>query len=317
MFRLGKCLVKDTKKKSSAWIQCNICDSWSRCLCVGIEYKKLRSDFIFICKLPHKENASPRAILRDDTPTAITEMSLEMAAKEVSHQNQRKSTPESLNCRPNYISHAGNVYHISRFLSLMDGKSYNPMASRNERWKSQNVALYLEKLSKLSVSETTKISIGDFVSTWKKGEGFSHGLVVRMYKKISRSSNHVLLEADNLCSLRVFINVGELDEDQTFTPSTKFNVFEGAQVIATSKLVSGRLVTNEHINCLNEKKSKLAELDKQTKNPDPNYTDLTKNTVPILKDILKKNKIAFNSKDKKLDLIEKIKEFPKKNQSSI
>ena len=96
----------------------------------------------------------------------------------------------------NYIHFEGNKYHIVHFLSVQEGKVYNPLASRSERWKSHNYSNYFEKLASICSTEGSEemVRIGDFGYFWElfgylPNEGYKHGLVVRIYKKILKQSN--------------------------------------------------------------------------------------------------------------------------------
>ena len=68
----------------------------------------------------------------------------------------------------------------------MEGKTYTPSASRSERWKSQNMSSYFERVEATFGNNEAKVNVGDFASFWKKDTGYIDGRIERIFKKISR-----------------------------------------------------------------------------------------------------------------------------------
>ena len=102
------------------------------------------------------------------------------------------------------------------------------------------------------------------------------------------------------CIVRLFKII-----DDTVTSTESYDTFAGSLLIETTQLTGDSKFSSKHLALLKKKQKQLNENDKSTEK----MTNLSKKTVPMIKDILKENNIQYKSTDRKKDLIDKIKEF--------
>ena len=98
--------------------------------------------------------------------------------------------------RPNYVEYEGEYYHIAEFLSLHQGKVYNPSASRMSRWMAVSRNDFYERVEKLVSPNKTDsgLYLDDIAAFWVPGVGLKCGLVLRLLRKTSAKSKVPVFE---------------------------------------------------------------------------------------------------------------------------
>lgn len=144
MFATDKCLRKGSNKKSE-WIRCEVCKRWYHYECVGLSFQSPAeaSQYIFSCPSHTEEieDITYRVRVKQDDLKKSTIDVDEISCTELRRKVSGRAESKKLS-GPSYVEYEGVKYHISRFQSLLLGKTYCPSASRQERWKSTNRACF-------------------------------------------------------------------------------------------------------------------------------------------------------------------------------
>jgi len=173
-----------------------------------------------------------------EAPTALandSNLTMKDLLDQGSNANTRKSTNRTNRSNPMYVEYKGTVYHIARFLSLIDGKIYCPAASRMERWKSSNQTSFFEQLNNNTSTIETNIKINDeccFLDT--KSRQFIYGKVVRIIRRYGTKTAHPAGEAEisNLKNISFFVRCLSLSSNAPSptlepTKSITYQMFKG------------------------------------------------------------------------------------------
>lgn len=87
--------------------------------------------------------------------------------------------------RPNYVGYEGEYYHRAEFLSLRQGKVYQPLTSRMSRWMTVSTSDFYERVEKIVSPKKTDsgLYLEDIAAFWVPRVGPKCGLVLRMLRK--------------------------------------------------------------------------------------------------------------------------------------
>lgn len=109
-----------------------MCELWYHTDCLGLSFKSKceESRYLFSCSR-HKEEIE-NLTYRVEVPKAEMESSILDEKSTLRHARKELSGRQSTKVNPTFVEYQGNVYHISRFLSLQVGKVYCPTSSRKE-----------------------------------------------------------------------------------------------------------------------------------------------------------------------------------------
>ena len=85
------------------------------------------------------------------------------------------------------ITYEGEYYHIANFLSLQQGKVYNPSTSRMARRMAVARTKFYERVERIINPMKTKngLYLNDITSFWIPGIGLKCGQVLRLLRKTS------------------------------------------------------------------------------------------------------------------------------------
>ena len=311
-FSQGKCKFKDRpipkskKGTDQLWIQCDLstCRLWYHLECVELSFssRKEQEDFIFNCPM-HTSLAyrAKYAIQKSDMEREVRPIS-EITASLAHHR--KNEIPAD---RPNYVEYDGNVYHIARFLSLQCMKTYTPMSSRKERWKSSNMDNYFDNIRK---------QIGDIKESFPVF--FTHkpnketpremklGVIVRIVKRYSAKSAAILLsgQGKDIKQLEFFVLLSNTNNEMK--PSSTHLLVSGRNVI--------KIMPQFEIEGRDEAKRIFNGLPEEEIVADEDIVPESM-TVVIMKRVLRKNNISFKSNERRASLLLKVKSINKSSEN--
>ena len=187
--------------KSTQWVGCSYptCKDWYHEQCLSLQFAtdKEQDEYTLIC--PKHTNirdhfCNKLVVLESDKHSLVDENTvLEPLPKRlrVSKTNNSTKHQTDYSIRPNYVEYEGQHYHMAEFLSLQEGKVYQPATSRLRRWMDSVRNNFYEKIENLINPQhvETGIYINDIVALWIPSEGLQVGHIVRMVRSPSLKSN--------------------------------------------------------------------------------------------------------------------------------
>ena len=92
--------------------------------------------------------------------------------------------------RPNYVENKGEYYHSAEFLSLQQGKVYQPSTSTMSRWMTVSRSNFYERVEKIVSPNKTNsgLYLEDIAAFWVPRIGLKCSLVLRILRKTSANS---------------------------------------------------------------------------------------------------------------------------------
>ena len=200
LFQKGNCKYANPAfkpPKTTHWIGCDYpgCDNWSHEPCLNIEFSSdlERDTYAFVCTShgnvkgleQYKDlvaaKASDTSMIEDDEQNVGTSQ-----LKRRRRFNYGKDTSGTSQCSvpPNYVEYDGEFYHIAEFLSLQQGKVYNPSSSRMARWMAVSRNDFYERVEKLVAPNKSEngLYFEDVAVFWVPRLGLKCGLVLRLVR---------------------------------------------------------------------------------------------------------------------------------------
>ena len=220
LYTKGNCKFgsKRNEKKNANWIQCEIetCGKWYHQDCVGVSFKSAKDeeDYTFMRKEHYSSQVEAHGIttanqhdnycLHDDTLRSISldTCRAAMTMAKTSGSNTKASTKREeteYKWKPNYVFFEGHYYHISRFLSLNEGKVYRADSSRMGKWMATSQQDFYNKAHQLLTIEgkSTSVAVHDFAAFYEEStESFSVGKVIPLVKTMNYQKSYVCFECD-------------------------------------------------------------------------------------------------------------------------
>ena len=161
----GTCKYIDATFKppsTTYWIGCDFpeCGRWFHESCLGLKFSSdmERQRYAFVCK--SHDNISGLDMFSDRVTASVTDISMQVEDEELIEgsaaiKTARRSTysagtssTEQL-LPPNYVEYEGEFYHIENFLSLQQGKVYNPSTSRMPGGWPRQEMIFMRELKQL------------------------------------------------------------------------------------------------------------------------------------------------------------------------
>ena len=219
LYSKGNCKFGSKRNKKNAnWIQCEIetCGKWYHQDCVGVSFKSAKDeeDYTFMCKGHYSSQVEAHGIttanqhdkdcLHNDTLRSISldTCRAAMTMANTSGSNAKASTTREeteFKWKPNYVFFEGHYYHISRFLSLNEGKVYRADSSRMGRWMATSQQDFYDKVHQLLTikGKSTSVAVHGFAVFYEEStDSFSVGKVIRLVKTMNYQKSYVCFECD-------------------------------------------------------------------------------------------------------------------------
>ena len=209
LYQSGTCKYMDKNFRAPAnthWLGCDYpgCDNWFHESCLGVKFTSdfQRENYAFVCKA----HDSVKDIFHNQVTAKATHYNiLDEELSEVQPPSKRlrrtqyKSGSSLFNdqpVRPNYVEYEGEYYHIAEFLSLQQGKVYQPSTSRMSRWMAVSRSDFNERVEKIVSPNKTDsgLYLEDIAAFWVPRIGLKCGLVLRMLRKTSAKSEVPVFE---------------------------------------------------------------------------------------------------------------------------
>ena len=162
LFQSGKCKYMDGNFKAPAkthWLGCDYpgCENWFHESCLGLKFQSdfERENYAFVCKahdsVKDMFNNQVTATTMDLTILDEEQSEGQPPSKRLRRTQYKEGSSlfTDQTVRPNYVEYEGEYYHIAEFLSLHQGKVYNPSASRMSRWMAVSRNDFYERVEKL------------------------------------------------------------------------------------------------------------------------------------------------------------------------
>lgn len=197
--------IKPTFKPPSTthWIGCDFpeCGRWFHESCLGLKFSSdmERQRYASVCK--SHDNISGLDMFTDRVTASVSDICMQVEDEELIEgsatiKTARRSTYNAGTSSteqplpPNYVEYEGKFYHIANFLSLQQGKVYNPSTSRMARWMAVARSDFYEKVEAIvSPKKTTNgLYLSDISAFWVPGIGIKCGQVLRLLRKTSAKS---------------------------------------------------------------------------------------------------------------------------------
>ena len=205
-FQAGSCKYADPTFKppsTTHWIGCDFpeCGRWFHESCLGLKCSSdlERERYAFVCK--SHDNIDGLDMFSDRVTASVTDISMQVEDEEMidglaATKTARRSAYNSGTSSteqpppPNYVEYEGKYYHIANFLSLQQGKVYNPSTSRMARWMAVARNDFFERVEAIvNPTKTTKgLYLNDISAFWVPGIGLKCGQVLRLLRKTSAKS---------------------------------------------------------------------------------------------------------------------------------
>ena len=162
-----KCAVPTYKPPSTT--------NWIGCECLGLEFSSdsEKERYAFVCQ--SHDNVNELDLFRD----RVTVSSSDTSMLEEEEKLTKEAAPSKIKTRstyrlegepfteqhvpPNYVEYEGEYYHIGNFLSLQQGKVYNPSTSRMTQWMAVARNDFYERIEGIvnPVKTTTGLYLND------------------------------------------------------------------------------------------------------------------------------------------------------------
>ena len=205
-FQVGTCKYADAIFKppsTTHWIGCDFpeCGRWFHELCLGLKFSSdLESQrYVFVRK--SHDDINDLAMISDRVTASISDICMQVEDEELVEESAAtktarrsvynagsSSTEQPLS--PNYVEYEGKYYHIANFLSLQQGKVYNPSTSRMASWMAVARSDFYNRVEAIvNPKKTTNgLYLNDISTFWVPGIGVKCGQVLRLLRKTSANS---------------------------------------------------------------------------------------------------------------------------------
>lgn len=353
LFQSGKCKYMDGNFKAPAkthWLGCDYpgCENWFHESCLGL---KLQSDFerenyAFVCKV----HDSVKDMFNNQVTATTTDLTIldeeQSEGQPPSKRLRRTQYKEGSSLftdqtvRPNYVEYEGEYYHIAEFLSLHQGKVYNPSACRMSRWMAVSRNDFYERVEKLVSPNKTDsgLYLDDIAAFWVPGVGLKCGLVLRLLRKTSAKSEVPVFEwkktnkKEETLKFSVCIQVlsaTKIDGGKWSLSKTKENLWTdcSAHLLTFAEVPEVRLwpvaVNAEHLEeilpeleAAERERLRAEERCREEEKKKKKMGEPENMTIRLLKEVLDDLNVTYKASDKKQDLIAKVRQAREELQES-
>ena len=343
-FQGGTCKYADASYKpptTTYWIGCDFpeCGNWFHETCLGIKFSSdlERQRYAFVCK--SHDNINGLEMFSDRVATSVSDTCMQVEDEELiegsaASKTARRSTYNAGTSSteqplpPNYVEYEGEFYHIANFLSLQQGKVYNPSTSRMARWMAVARNDFYERVEAIVNPKKTSngLYLNDISAFWVPGIGVKCGQVLRLLRKTSAKTAVPVFEWNKEKNARDKVSVCFKVLSHTKKDNGKWLLSETTEVMWSK--CNTHLVTfhdpSERRDCALEVNAEaveamLPQLEKAEEERRQKEETLKKQeaerkkmgppedmTVRLLKEVLDSLNITYRSSEKKADLIEKV-----------
>ena len=353
LYQSGACKYMDKNFRAPAnthWLGCDYpgCGNWFHESCLGVKFASdfERENYAFVCKA----HDSVKDIFNNQVTAKATdynildeELSEAQPPSKRLRRTQYKEGSSLFNeqtVRPNYVEYEGLFYHIAEFLSLHQGKVYQPSTSRMSRWMSVSRSDFYERVEKIVTPDKTDsgLYLEDIAAFWVPRIGLKCGLVLRMLRKTSAKSEVPVFEwkkqnkkeetlKSSVCLL--VLSVTKIEEGKWSLSKTKEILWTecSSHLLTFHEVPEVRLwpvsVNAEHLeNILPEleiaererllaEERRREEEKKKKKMGEPE--DMS---ICLLKEVLDDLNVTYRASEKKRHLIEKVRQARERLQES-
>ena len=341
-FQAGTCKYADATFKppsTTHWIGCEFpeCGRWFHESCLGLKFASdsERQRYAFVCK--SHDNINGLDMFSDRVTASVSDKCMQVEDEELiegsvasktarrSTYNAETSTEQPL--PPNYVEYEGNFYHIANFLSLQQGKVYNPSTSRMARWMAVARNDFYERVEAIvNPKKTTNgLYLNDISAFWVPGIGVKCGQILCLVRKTSAKSAVPVFEWKKQSNGRDKVSACFKVLSHTKKGNGKWLLSETSEVMWSE--CNTHLVTFndplERRNCplevnaealeamlpqlekAEEERLQKEEVFKKQETEKKKMGPPEDMTVRLLKEVLDELNITYRSSEKKADLIEK------------
>ena len=344
-FQMGTCKYTNSSfkaPKTTHWIGCDYpgCENWFHESCLSLKFSTdlERETYVFVCKshgrIKDLEQFKDRVSALVSDPSMIEEEEQNEGPSDAKRQRRSNYNGEmdtmEQSAPPNYVEYEGDFYHIAEFLSLQQGKVYNPSTSRMARWMSVSRNNFYERVEKLVAPNKTEngLYIEDIASFWIPRLGMRCGLVLRLVRSTSTKSAVPVFEWKKENNVREKVSVCFQVLSYTKKENNKWLLSQTNEILwsecKTHLLTFGKvegvrqwplevdaevlenllpqLEKEEEESRRDEEKLKAIEKERRKMGPPEDMT------VYLLKEVLDGLNITYRSNEKKAELIAKVRQ---------
>ena len=94
-----------------------------------------------------------------------------------------------------------------------------------------------------------------------KDQGYEHGKIERIFKKISRQSSHVLTHTEDRSQVNMFVQVLHIFRERIVNVTDEYRVVPASAIVAKSPALRGNFLPEEHLDLVNLKQNGLEQID--------------------------------------------------------
>ena len=179
------------------------CGRWSHESCLGLKVSSdlERQKYAFVWK--SHDNTNGLDMFSDRVTASVSDIYMQVEAEELiegsaatktARRSGTSSTEQPL--PPINVEYEGKFYHIANFLSLQQGKVYNPSTSRMARWMAVARNDFYERVETIvnPKKATNGLYLNDISAFWVPAIGVKCGQALRLLCKTSADMTVRLLK---------------------------------------------------------------------------------------------------------------------------
>lgn len=336
--------------KTTHWIGCDYqgCNNWFHKACLGLKFSSdvERETYALVCKSHDniKELYNDRVIAKASDNSRVEEDE-KMETSTPSKRPRRSEYQEGSSCStmqatpPNYVEYEWEYYHIAKFLSLQQGKTYNPSTSRLARWMAVARTNFYKKVEKIisPIRSEGGVYLDNLASFWVPHVGLKCGKILRLVRKTSIKSTVPVFEwkkdqkatTDKVSVCFQVLSYKKIEHSKwlltltnevmwtecdahllTFADAPKPRSWPVTVDAGSLEEIIPDLEKAEEERRREEEKLKEQEKEKRKTGEPENMT------VRLLKEVLDDLNVTYRTNEKKADLIAKVREVRQNLQAS-